>query len=127
MSDEKSESSGPDFCQGVPASALTDEVPLLGHAQGEPMIVVRRGDELFAIGAVCTHHSGPLAEGLVVGDTVRCPWRHAAFSLQTGEAERDCKISYSRDGKKLAVAVVQRDREGLRSEVEFERALAASA
>jgi hypothetical protein len=38
--------------------------------------------------------------------------------------ERDCSVSYFRDGRKLAVAVVHRDLEGLRAEVEFERRLA---
>ena len=106
MSDEGTELVGPDFCNGVPVSTLTDSVPLLGHADGEPMIVVRRGEELFAIGAVCTHYSGPLAEGLVVGDTVRCPWHHAAFSLRTGEAlcapalnPVSCRHVEERDGK----------------------------
>ena len=42
-------------------------------------------------------------------------------------AARDCKLTYSRDGKRLAVAVVHRDLEGLRCEVEFEPAIAASA
>ena len=106
MSDADVELSGPDLCQGIALSALTESVPLLGHAQGEPTIVVRRGKELFAIGAVCTHYSRPLAEGLVEGDTVRCPWHHACFSLRTGEALRApalnpvaCRQVELRDGK----------------------------
>jgi apoptosis-inducing factor 3 len=84
MSEASPPLSGPDLTQGIPVAALADGGALLGHAQGEPVLVVRRGAELFAIGAVCTHYSGPLNEGLVVGDTVRCPWHHACFSLRTG-------------------------------------------
>ena len=88
MSDEKSKLEGPDLAQGVQVSTLAEGAMLRGHAKGEPVILVRRGAELFAIGSVCTHYGGPLAEGLLVGDTVRCPWHHACFSLRTGEALR---------------------------------------
>jgi 3-phenylpropionate/trans-cinnamate dioxygenase ferredoxin reductase subunit len=57
-----------------------------GHAHGKPVLVARQADEVFAIGAHCTHYAGPLADGLMVDDTVRCPWHHACFSLRTGEA-----------------------------------------
>ncbi len=88
MSESNPELVGPDFGKGVPASAALEGAPLLGHSQGEQVIVVRRGSELFAVGALCTHYGGPLAEGLVDGDIVRCPWHHACFSLRTGEALR---------------------------------------
>src|SRR5215216_5015358 len=88
MGGEQAELTGPDLAQGVPLAELADGGMLAGHAQGKPVLVVRWGEELFAVGAQCTHYSGPLAEGIVVGDTVRCPWHHACFSLRTGEALR---------------------------------------
>ena len=88
MSEQKTKLEGPDLTQGVALSSLDEGAMLPGHAQGEPLILVRRGSELFAIGAVCTHYGAPLATGLLVDDTVRCPWHHACFSLRTGEALR---------------------------------------
>ncbi|HZS93377.1 MAG TPA: FAD-dependent oxidoreductase [Chloroflexota bacterium] len=88
MSEEKAKLGGPDLTQGVELSRIPDGAMLLGHAQGEPVLLARRGDELFAIGAICTHYGAPLEQGLLVGDTVRCPWHHACFSLHTGEALR---------------------------------------
>jgi NADPH-dependent 2,4-dienoyl-CoA reductase/sulfur reductase-like enzyme/nitrite reductase/ring-hydroxylating ferredoxin subunit len=88
MSDAKTELSGPDLAQGIELSTIPDGTMLLGHARGEPVLLIRRGTEVFAIGALCTHYGAPLVEGLIVGDTVRCPWHHACFSLQTGEALR---------------------------------------
>ncbi|HEX5327436.1 MAG TPA: FAD-dependent oxidoreductase [Acetobacteraceae bacterium] len=84
MTETAASDSGPDLTQGVPAADLADGAHLLGHVGDEAVLLVRRGTELFAIGATCTHYSGPLAEGLIVGDTVRCPWHHACFSLRTG-------------------------------------------
>jgi NADPH-dependent 2,4-dienoyl-CoA reductase/sulfur reductase-like enzyme/nitrite reductase/ring-hydroxylating ferredoxin subunit len=88
MDDKGPELAGPDLTQGVALAQIEEGGMLLGHAGGEPVLVVRRGEELFAIGAQCTHYGGPLAEGLLVGDTVRCPWHHACFSLRTGEPLR---------------------------------------
>jgi NADPH-dependent 2,4-dienoyl-CoA reductase/sulfur reductase-like enzyme/nitrite reductase/ring-hydroxylating ferredoxin subunit len=78
--------SGPDLEAGVKWEGLADGQPLLGHAGGEAVMLVRRGDEVFATASSCTHYGGPLAEGLVVGDTVHCPWHHACFDLRTGRA-----------------------------------------
>jgi NADPH-dependent 2,4-dienoyl-CoA reductase/sulfur reductase-like enzyme/nitrite reductase/ring-hydroxylating ferredoxin subunit len=88
MSDQPAELTGPDFANGVALTDLADGAMLAGHAAGKPVLVARRGQEIFAISASCTHYGGPLAEGLLVGDTVRCPWHHACFSLRTGQALR---------------------------------------
>src|SRR5262245_34524773 len=81
-----SEPQGPDFAQGVALSDIPDGGMIGGHVGDEAVLLARRGQDIFAIGATCTHYSGPLAEGLMVGDTVHCPWHHARFSLRTGEA-----------------------------------------
>ena len=77
-----------DLSKGVAASALSDGGMILGRVGDEDVVLARSGTELFAIRAHCSHYRGPLVEGLVVGDTVRCPWHHACFSLRTGEALR---------------------------------------
>jgi len=88
MSDAAKTLSGPDLASGVELSKISDGAILLGHAHGESVLLARRGGELFAIGALCTHYGAPLGDGLLVDDTVRCPWHHACFSLRTGEAVR---------------------------------------
>lgn len=79
---------GPDFSQGVPFASLQDGGMLKGHVRGESAMLVRRGDEVFAVASACTHYGGPLEEGLLIGETVRCPWHHACFSLRTGAVLR---------------------------------------
>ena len=97
---------GPDLAQGVATTDVADGAVLLGHAHGEAVLLARKGAEVFAVGATCTHYGGPLAEGLVLGEEVRCPWHHACFSLRTGEAIRApalnaiaCFDVATRDGK----------------------------
>src|SRR5204862_6114616 len=86
MSEDSPQLTGVDFEKGIRIDDVADGMMLLGHAFGEAVMVARRGAELFAIGATCTHYGGPLAKGLMVAYTVRCPWHHARFDLRTGEA-----------------------------------------
>ncbi|HEU4625708.1 MAG TPA: FAD-dependent oxidoreductase [Steroidobacteraceae bacterium] len=83
---EQTQLTGPDFEVGIALTELPESKPVLGHARGEPIVLVRKGGEICALGATCTHYGGPLAEGLVVGKTLHCPWHHARFDLGTGEA-----------------------------------------
>ena len=92
VQDEK-KLAGPDLTEGIALDALLDGGMLVGHAGDEQILLVRRDKEVFAVGAQCTHYQGPLAEGLLVGDTLRCPWHHACFDLRTGEALRAPALS----------------------------------
>src|SRR5712691_11378101 len=87
------EPSGPDLAHGIPETQIPDGGKLVGHVGDDEVLLVRRGADIFAIGAHCTHYHGPLVDGLVVDDTVRCPWHHACFDLRTGEALRAPALS----------------------------------
>jgi NADPH-dependent 2,4-dienoyl-CoA reductase/sulfur reductase-like enzyme/nitrite reductase/ring-hydroxylating ferredoxin subunit len=104
MTQEQSQPGGPDLTQGV---ALTEFVDgkLTGHVDDREVLLVHSANETFAIAAHCSHYHGPLAEGLVVGGSIRCPWHHACFDLRSGEAVRapaisslDCWQVEERDG-----------------------------
>jgi NADPH-dependent 2,4-dienoyl-CoA reductase/sulfur reductase-like enzyme/nitrite reductase/ring-hydroxylating ferredoxin subunit len=86
MSESQTRPTGPDLALGVALDTLADGQMIGGHVGDDAVLLARRGDDFFAIGATCSHYGGPLAEGLLVDDTVRCPWHHACFSLRTGEA-----------------------------------------
>jgi len=88
MTDDANELKGPDLAKGIALSDLAENMPLLGHAGGEQVVLVRQGAECFAIAHQCTHYHGPLAEGLAADGHLRCPWHHACFDLRTGEASR---------------------------------------
>jgi NADPH-dependent 2,4-dienoyl-CoA reductase/sulfur reductase-like enzyme/nitrite reductase/ring-hydroxylating ferredoxin subunit len=59
---------------------------LAGKVGNDGVILVRQGDEIFALSAKCTHYGGNLGHGLFADGTVRCPLHHARFDMRTGEA-----------------------------------------
>src|SRR5262252_5177514 len=83
---EQSKPSGPDLAQDIPLDQLADGAMVGGHVGEEAVLLAHCGNEFHAIGSTCSHYGGPLADGLLVDGTVRCPWHHACFSLRTGEA-----------------------------------------
>src|SRR4051812_43258322 len=86
MSEQSQSLTGPDLSQGVSIAEIPEGDMLLGHVGGEAVLLARHGYDVFALGAKCTHYGGPLAEGLLVGHELRCPWHHACFDIRTGEA-----------------------------------------
>ena len=93
MTQETGTSGSPDLAQGLALAGLPDDGKLVGHVGDHEVLLIRRGTEVFAVGAQCTHYNGPLIDGLVAGDTVRCPWHHACFDLRTGEPLRAPALS----------------------------------
>jgi NADPH-dependent 2,4-dienoyl-CoA reductase/sulfur reductase-like enzyme/nitrite reductase/ring-hydroxylating ferredoxin subunit len=93
MTDSNTKPEGPDLSRGIAESKLADGAMLAGHAGGEAVLLVRRGKDIFAVGAHCTHYSAPLADGIVDGAGLHCPWHHALFDLATGEARHAPAIS----------------------------------
>ncbi len=69
---EQTAPQGPDLRAGVKLTELTDG-KLLGRIGEEQVLLVRGESGIFAVGAYCTHYHGLLADGLVVGNSIRCP------------------------------------------------------
>ena len=73
-----------DLQQGIPVRDVADGAKLAGKVGDEDVLLVRKGEAFFAVTAFCSHYHAPLADGLIVGETIRCPWHHACFELRTG-------------------------------------------
>ena len=110
MSTEAAQPSGPDFTEGVTSDQVPEGRSLSGHVGDDAVLLARSGGRCFAIRATCSHYGGPLAEGIIVDGTVRCPWHHAAFHLDaagaantrvTGSASRPSLSARSADRGQL--------------------------
>lgn len=77
-----------DLTGGVLITELRDGEMIAGRIGEEQILLVRNGDDVHAVGATCTHYGGPLVEGALVNGTIRCPWHHACFDLETGAVLR---------------------------------------
>ena len=88
MTEHSDELTGPDLTQGIDFSSVAPGQLIAGHAFGEPVLLVHVEPNWFAVGAKCTHYGAPLAEGVLVSETIRCPWHHACFELRNGAASR---------------------------------------
>ena len=52
---------------------------------GEDVCIANVDGKYYAIGNVCTHEGGPLADGILEGYEVECPWHQSKFDVRTGE------------------------------------------
>jgi nitrite reductase/ring-hydroxylating ferredoxin subunit/uncharacterized membrane protein len=72
------------FVPVLAESELGENMPRRVEADGMPVLLVRRGSRIYAMAETCSHMGGPLAEGRLEDDCVRCPWHSSLFALEDG-------------------------------------------
>ena len=72
------------FAAVLPETSLVDGKLTRAMYRDTPILLVRRGDRLFAMAETCSHLSGPLSEGKLEGDAVVCPYHFSRFALEDG-------------------------------------------
>jgi nitrite reductase/ring-hydroxylating ferredoxin subunit/uncharacterized membrane protein len=73
-----------EFVPVLPESELQDQTPTRVTHDGVPILLVRRGDRIFAMAETCSHFNGPLSEGKLVEDSIVCPYHSSRFALEGG-------------------------------------------
>ena len=71
----------------LPVSELEESKPKRAEVAGYPLVLVKKGEKVYALANTCTHLGGPLAEGELEGDCIRCPWHGSVFSLEDGSVK----------------------------------------
>jgi nitrite reductase/ring-hydroxylating ferredoxin subunit len=73
------------FTAVMPVADLAEDKLTKVEVDGLPVLLVRRGDRIYAMAETCTHLGGPLSEGELAGDSVICPWHQSRFRLSDGQ------------------------------------------
>lgn len=53
--------------------------------EGKSVLLIKKGDEVFAIDSVCGEGCGPLDDGMLEGFHIRCPGYHEYYDIRTGK------------------------------------------
>ena len=95
---DKIETKITEMVTGEVALGSVDQIP---HGEGRTFTVAgqeiavfhTRSGQVYAVQAECPHRQGPLADGLLGGTTVMCPFHARKFDLTTGIGlQEDCNI-----------------------------------
>jgi nitrite reductase/ring-hydroxylating ferredoxin subunit/uncharacterized membrane protein len=73
-----------EFTALMPAAELAEATPTEATFGTTALVVVRRGDVVYALKETCSHAGGPLSEGKLNGDYIECPWHFSQFRLSDG-------------------------------------------
>ena len=94
---------GPDdFKPAVAARELVEGRLKRVLVEEQPVLLIKWGGTVYALGAVCSHYGAPLNDGKIVERTIECPWHASRFALEDGRVVQgpacagvpvyDCKI-----------------------------------
>jgi nitrite reductase/ring-hydroxylating ferredoxin subunit/uncharacterized membrane protein len=72
------------YTNAMALSDLPENQPKRVEVKGQPILLLRRGDKIYAVGAVCSHYGGPLEKGKLVDNSIQCPYHYSRFSLDSG-------------------------------------------
>jgi nitrite reductase/ring-hydroxylating ferredoxin subunit/uncharacterized membrane protein len=72
------------FRVAIPADELKANKPTRVTVGDNDIVLVKRGEDIFALSATCPHLGGPLDEGKLVGDAIECPWHGSQLALEDG-------------------------------------------
>lgn len=73
-----------EFTAVLPAAELADAMPTRAMLGTTGLVVVRRGDLVWALKETCSHAGGPLSQGTLDGYNIICPWHGSAFRVSDG-------------------------------------------
>lgn len=81
-----------DWTDAAAADEVREGQPHRVAVKGQQVVLVRSGGAVHAMGAVCSHWSGPMEEGELVGSgdggCLQCPWHGSRFRLADGSVAR---------------------------------------
>ena len=84
-------------------AALPEATPTKMRAGINDLVVVRLGETVHALHAVCAHAGGPLNEGTIVDGCVQCPWHGSRFRLSDGLVRQGPSV-YDQPGYEIRAA-----------------------
>jgi nitrite reductase/ring-hydroxylating ferredoxin subunit/uncharacterized membrane protein len=73
-----------EFTAVLPDADLRDNKPVRAQHDGAPILLIRRGRQIYALAETCSHLGGPLSEGTLDGNIIQCPWHGSRFSIRDG-------------------------------------------
>jgi ferredoxin-NADP reductase/nitrite reductase/ring-hydroxylating ferredoxin subunit len=74
-----------DFIKVADANDISPSQMKEVEVDGQKIIIVNINGKFYAIGSICTHEGGPLADGMLSGYEVECPWHGSKFDIRTGQ------------------------------------------